>query len=699
MNRTITNTNVNLLSTAPAETYHKYWLSEDTWKVKWKYGSRGETKSYSEYDVSFSKTRLNTESKVILRDFLMRFAWKINDKGIHFKIVSNETNNLISYIESKKNTDFSTWYENDALWQDFAKFLIHKGMAFSTIELSLSRLSTIGKKIVGEHPFKGGVQVRSQRIKWVEQYVTDNAQELGIDDVVLWLKGGSYETVTPTTSLLMLGHAIEIIRSEKSKLLQAFCLACRKLNRRIFSNADVYDKTLLEILKNGEKPSTEGKKYRSQISIDKATTWHEEYKALANAPELTFSQFCTIANQYVDEIYTHKNLSIELDLLYSAAQQILLTTCGYRVHEFQNLKADGLSNENGIFHLTTGIDKTHKGLPVKRAEGDIIVETVDIFLNCSFIDKTKEYDIGSDDKVVYPLLAETFKGQGWFNENQAEKVLKKYLNPTEESRSNALSLAYNVIDTRLKTIFNHMIDSFNNEDLKQELLAQNEPLTCHGFRHAWADFLLRRFSGDLLAVLRRKFGHSVSNVMKFTESYIRNKIPAHYKKNLERAYTEELVYQMHSNPDNFSGNVVTYIHKEIENFSYATEEELKELIHEWAGNELMRLVPHSFGFCILFDERIQRAACIDHKDKVLEKERGGTEVCIGKGCGNFGVQHDINDGVLQGIKVVHQNIVDKAQQPTLWGSILANHQTGKVKLSESMVTTIERLLGREKASV
>ncbi|OZS43040.1 hypothetical protein ASV53_15390 [Photobacterium sanguinicancri] len=260
------------------------------------------------------------------------------------------------------------------------------------------------------------------------------------------------------------------------------------------------------------------------------------------------------------------------------------------------------------------------------------------------------------------------------------------------------------INIMFRSAFYRMIDTLPTEianEIKQsQTFDGNITISIHGCRHLFADYLLRRFEGDVFRAIRRHFAHSSKNVMNFTLAYIRNKIAPIERRRCEIAYTKELIKRMVGDVNHtmFTGNSVEYVRKYLNKFSWKTPEELDFLLDEWLNDEdegLERIVPHSYGFCLLFKNRIKQAKCLD-KQGVAKVDRGDSQTCVGSGCANLGVDADSHLATLEQIKVTHENILASINNKGGLMSLLKSNNNIRFKRSSrtiQVINTLEAQLG------
>ncbi len=670
-------------------------------------------------DISLSKTQLSEPSKLMVRYALLQAIG--HDNGI---IVPNSnTRKYLSswslfcqFLATKGVVDVHKEFDFDQVVA-FAKFLVDERQQNG---LPIYALDTIQKKLALPNQFAAlalsGLCVwpttqqldRLQAKTFLKKYVAKAYPEI---DVHNWSRGGSRETVTLPTAMLMLNYSLEQLSSLEHRVLCAYFTVCR--NNAQFDwwvrRGGVLSIMANTLLKYSETENEAFQCPNNTLGYIRGYNRHQ-----FNKQKGYLDQWLELVNEELDTPLTMKALSrvavrvmatpgmitTQVEHYRNCALGVLCILTGYRVHEIINMKGTVMKKKHGIVYLTTRIDKTHQGLKVTRATGDAVAVAVDSLLEMSYIDKSQPIvwldENGTEQQDYCSLL---FTGVSRpVKENAGQPHANGYLHVRNlwlgyRSREIIHQSDYmkGAVNSWMIKLYDATLQSLPKA-LRAEIEALNENITVHAFRHCFVDFLLRRFDGELHTFVKRCFAHSSKDVLNYIENYVRNKTSAQVQQAAERRYCEEMIVKIASDKNyaQFSGPVVAYIHSRLDEMHWTTMEELDDLVHEWVEEDLVHLVPHKFGYCMVFKQRAQLAKCRDEKG-VPKVTRGASDLCLGQACGNLFIKWDSHSDTLDWLKLTHSAIVKECNDPDNLRALLHGNFGRLLKESTRMIQTIDAL--------
>ncbi len=677
------------------------------------------------YDVSFKDTQLSPESKVILRHAIVEAFGGYGENGENGELELNINHSkalprFINYLSTLEITHILEEF-NYECHLGFITYLLKQGAennkskydtySLQTIIHSVSLLNTLakqaqtGKASWGTHSLISLDKVREVSCAYLEKHTNV--------DILEWLYGGSLETASFTTAMFMLNYALNQLDSLECQIFSSYFYICKQQENftwwvtrsgvisvaaRIFMKHGHFDfNSMDEYGKDLPKRHAVLARLKSSRLPKLVDKWYMEVKK-NHCPQLDFSDFHKIVSKLFASNVTISNV---VNKYYSCALGVISILTGIRVHELSNIKAStALSNKNDIVYLTTRIDKTHQGLPVSRSTGDAVAIAVNALLNISYIDKTEPIEYKYNRKRGKGYCSIFFKATTTSTLKLVTttrvyntKIVGAWLDCDSISqRSKCRSLNHD-----MRRLYDLTLGSLPN-NLRDEVIALEETITVHAFRHIFVDFLLRRFDGDVIRAIRRCFAHSSKDVMNYVQNYIRNKVAPHVQKSAERAYAQELIKRIAGdiNRTKFTGAAIEYVRSRLDKMKWTTMDELDELVYDWVASgdsKLIRLVPHSYGFCMLFKGREHLARCWDKG--VVKVDKGESGLCIG--CANVGVHDDSHLTTLNQLQLVHMNILSESSKPSNIMSLLGSVNTSKNQESTRIIKTIEILKQQLKA--
>jgi len=139
-------------------------------------------------------------------------------------------------------------------------------------------------------------------------------------------------------------------------------------------------------------------------------------------------------------------------------------------------------------------------------------------------------------------------------------------------------------------------------------------VTAHGFRHAWAEFAMRRFDGNIMPLIRDHYRHHFGSNM--TSTYTHNKIELSEYQDLGRRHVFELVSRYVVGAATLHGQVGEFLTRHADNIGLiemrdknARDDAIAQMIGEQFGEPI--ITPHEYGLCILTERTKHLANCRD----------------------------------------------------------------------------------------
>lgn len=659
---------------------------------------------FNEIDVSFNESSLNDLSKVIMRFNIVEYFggyYKNNElrspKKASYTKLKDFLSKFIPYLYKLGITDVEHITKKHLL--EFVDYLlsstssqrIENVRSFGSLKFYFVELNKfIELARMGDAIFPVTEKIDYEVIQKIGlNFVKKNFPEINIYD---WIEGGTLDTVSLQTAMLMLNYSLKELDSDRFKVLKSYFKTTRSfiesgelgiVGFRTASSGSLPGSTKY-FFENAciPRPNDLDKHNRHKPYNVKNIKFLEDWFEKAQAEfedSLSIKKFHSIVNGWTLSIVN----AFVLHYSQCALTCISILT-GYRVSELSSLKASNVLEEKGnVLYLISNVQKTHAGLPISRSTSDAVSIAVEACLSLGHVDKTKVY-IDGDKELHLSLFAMTTS----FSFTKEKNFILEFV---EFKNMPSLSVERSTLNSWLGTVYDKSISELP-EQTQKEFAELDEKITAHAFRHAFVDFLLRRFDGDLISAIRRCFAHSTSDPLNYVVNYIRTKVSKQVQKTAERAYTHELIMRIAGdhNCSQFSGQGVEYVRKQIDKFNYVTIDELDELVHEWVFTDMVRLVPHSYGFCMLFNERENIARCKDTKVDVRNAGNGESKLCIG--CPNLGIEIRSHFEMLEQLRIVHQTILKASKSKDNILSLFVNPRKDDIQLSERMVTAIDSLL-------
>lgn len=572
----------------------------------------------NEIDISFSN--VSKKWAVWAREFLLEkhggyvdASGTINTKISTFKNDIRRLNLIIVWATQKKGDEpMSTWSQEDL--KDLAISLIFNEVETENRSPVASRLPYIKRAtmIKNLRPITdSGRLYRQGKLSdgFLESISSDFLDEVaeaefekrGMAD--FWpdfIKDGTFAHIPVELSILLLAKAIDVIRSPRTCALRAYFVAQRGAFSQTLSFPNKYlnEFPLLELL---------GKKSSGALRSS-YTAWLDEINNLflqftsdntGNQVETTNS-----AESELSDIYNLKDLTLAVREVYDACLIIFLCLTGARIHEIRGMSSSDYTIEpDGTWVFTAPITKTQNGLKKLRAMSGLVAESANLLVDLSYIDKLSTDLHGRTVLFGSYISRDVYKARD-------ENVVFTPSACSREYLADRVNLFYQKVKSEVLT--------HDDKDMP-------ESVSPHGFRHAFVDFTLRRFDGNVLEAIRQHFAHHYGS--SFTHNYTDKKAEQDVINAATNDYLKELIRRMIGEEcHDFTGPMALYIRNEVKRLNIVTESQLSNFIDEQVDN-LVHLVPHEYGFCLVLEGREHLAECKDKKTGIPIVENGKFDLC------------------------------------------------------------------------
>lgn len=400
-----------------------------------------------------------------------------------------------------------------------------------------------------------------------------------------WRKGGSWGGMPISVAMLLVADCLEVIRSEKTKIVLALYDDLSEHRDLLFRHIFVRNVFTRTIDKTYFDQHTGNYKYGEQFQRLKRTIEGCTGKPLSEFPFENEGDFTSYVKQ-----------------VYDASLMLCMIVTGGRISEIVDILADEIEpDDNGDWWFKSPIHKTNKGLKELRAITGLAAEAVNTVIRLSLFDK---------EALSLPVFL--------FAHNADDNYV---------IRNNEQRVGRESTRKRLQAYYQEFLTRVGSE------IAEAHPkFTPHNTRHTWVDFALRRFDGNVLEEIRSHFRHKYGSY--FTRHYSDEKLSPHVNQLREREYLEEIIYRIAGEEGNeFHGSVALYIKNRIaESHHFFGDDELDsmELLVDEIADEFLRLVPHEWGYCVLRESTQSQAKCFDKDAKIPNIELGSSfENCSG----------------------------------------------------------------------
>lgn len=177
----------------------------------------------------------------------------------------------------------------------------------------------------------------------------------------------------------------------------------------------------------------------------------------------------------------------------------------------------------------------------------------------------------------------------------------------------------------------------------------------HGFRHMWAEAVLRRYRGSVGKFIRANFKHVDD---RFFMAYIRNKETKAIYEVAKRATVSSVVKKHLTNKGRaYAGGFNRFLSKTVKATKVVSKEEYEALANKISNHRVIDIKANPWGTCFLRVNSEQSAKC--SKDGVPQRHNASPKLCLS--CVNV----DIEKGNFVGIVVYTKSDVEACRNSGL----------------------------------
>lgn len=427
-------------------------------------------------------------------------------------------------------------------------------------------------------------------------------------DYAEWVSGSKLDGLPMSLLMVLLSEAISIIHSDLTKYLLAFFQYQKDIISQGFpltngcrSNRGVYF--------TPQKVNRIYKLFLSERTANYPKTVDHMYVAL---PEYCARE-CQVES--VSELpfkkwpfQTVRDISRHLQRVYAAGFIIISCVTGARRNELETLRvSDLLREKDGSYSFRSDINKTNHGIPTIRSITGLAADVVGVLERLSLEDKTTN-DL--------PLF---WAPQGMSLQTSGQ--------PFQFACSTNLAAEQNA---------RHILRRYINKDFLSEFPGLSSELefikvTPHRFRHAFAEFALRRFDGNVPDLIRRHFRHNYSSFM--TTTYTSDKLyvsETYSPEKMALNYLSELGLNWLDNKEQLYGPVGMLIKQKLKTLNFLAPDELEKELAAWCEEEFTgELKSMEYGFCVFRRKTGKQANCRDVITGVPVFENSSVCTCTG----------------------------------------------------------------------
>jgi integrase len=431
-----------------------------------------------------------------------------------------------------------------------------------------------------------------------------------------WLSGGGYESIPLPVAMAMLSDAIATIEDKRTLFLKDY-FTFQRSDQAITSDS-LFNKRSFDRYCRGEWIKSSGK------SRDRA-------KALK---EVVSQHYGPEVNGF--PIDTQKELSDHCADIYDACLVIILCLTGFRISEVSSICGDDYHIEpDGTWVVDSEILKTNYGISELREMHGLVAKAAQTMVDLSYVTKR-----GCPSKDKMPLFTRSY----YYSDQKK--------NPRSKERCTSESGLY----SRL----NKFYMSFLLRHPELETHCTN--IYPHRFRHTWAEFVLRRFEGNVFEAIRRHFRHSFGSY--FTTHYTFNKLSDEVRDQIEKEYLKEILVKIATenaqamNDENFKkdlhGKTVKLISQAMDS-SIVTVEEVDDFV-DVMMEDFESIVAHEYGYCLVRKSTRHLSKCVDQKTQTPVLQNGCFDKC--SDCVHNVVSVDSNRDSIIRIAVSHTDMIE-----------------------------------------
>jgi hypothetical protein len=455
--------------------------------------------------------------------------------------------------------------------------------------------------------------------------------------------------------MLLLSDAIEVIRHKKTYFLIDYFQNQRTEN--FYSPQSIFCRDTFYRYCNGEWDKSKGS---VALNSSRAECILNIIKKHYGDSQKTFPLSGRELNDWCNKVY-------------SAGLVILLILTGARISELAGMKPSDITCKiDGLWDFKSEIIKTNHGIPTQRQVYGLAAEAVNAMNELSYIDK-----LNPDVDVDIFLFSKVYK----YSVTASSFDFKK------------------LSDGSSKATLVYMLTQFYKDFIKRhpEVKAVCPSVSPHMFRHTFAEFVLRRFDGNVHEAIRRHFRHSHRSFM--TNIYLSNKVDEAFSTAQEimiRDIAEKMIKDSskYLNGEKFEpqffGAAMKAAIDLLDAKVITSKEEMDDLIKEFADG-FEKIVPHEYGYCMPRTKTISQSQCFDKVSKVMKLDEAGFSTC--SSCVHSVQEINSHEASIVQIGLTHAHHMKSIEATTSFN--LENNK--QYQFSMKAVKNAERVLKRMKS--
>ncbi|MGK7661290.1 MULTISPECIES: hypothetical protein [unclassified Marinovum] len=405
-----------------------------------------------------------------------------------------------------------------------------------------------------------------------------------------WLGGGSYDIVPFEISLAVLAYCLQLSKSDETNYALAWFQTERRLREEgrlpNFSSAVKLFSEFGQPRRKYGRPPT----YADQVFFEELRRFYPDVVSRDQLPlpSVPFGK----GKRSIKQTANH--------LLAACFLAIIILT-GIRQSEASGMARDAFEKDGSDYLFASNIYKTNHGIVTDRHVSDAVANFIDVLDGLGGVGL-------ADDRRKHLFSYFRYNPKTAF---QSEYSLGK-------NRINVL----NQVNSFYQIFLDEQCEDFRG---------YCPHVTAHGFRHAWAEFAMRRFDGNIMPLIRDHYRHHFGS--KMTGAYTHNKIELSEYQHLGRRQIFELVKRYVDGAATLHGHLGEFLTRQADNIGLiemhdksARDAAIKQMIEEHVGDPI--ITPHEYGLCVLTEDTKQLANCRDEAG-IPKTQTADIDSCIG----------------------------------------------------------------------
>lgn len=406
-----------------------------------------------------------------------------------------------------------------------------------------------------------------------EKIIVENFAPADLN-VAEWVNGGSFDIVPFEVSLAVLTYCIEQLRSTELYYL----LAWNELIRLHHTQGTLAaENTYISFIKGfGEERPSSAKVVQR---IDQ-----EYFQCL----QQYFPDANTIAELPLQKIPFALGEALDWNKFYrSACFLAFIILTGVRKSEAQDMRSDAIKRDGKNFVYYTPLHKTNDGVETGRPIGTGLIATI--------VDVMSKLGYAEYSDISRPLFFDLCHLS-----TKSQRVAT--VSFSTEKRNH---------DKHISDFYDHFL---NDHGPEMEQICPK--VTAHAFRHAWAEFTMRRFDGYIIPLIADHFRHAPGQFMNFTPAYTAAKLTADEYREIGNRYIFDIIDRYIVGAEDLYGAMGRFIKnmvdEKVEFIDIHDRDERARLIkdiQQAAGRREVNV--DSKGICLVDLDTPEQANCTD----------------------------------------------------------------------------------------